>query len=77
MSNSANVIPNGTNIQIDQGFGNFSYGVVIAFDATTLNQMGHKGNYSIRLTGGVTATMRPVKIGSVSNVLHSNVSLKS
>ena len=70
------IIPNGSPVKIDQGFGVFTYGVIKSYDATTKNSMGHRGNYMVRLTGGLDCFNKPAKLDSVIQVLATNVSPK-
>ena len=66
-------IAKGEKIKIDQGFGRFTEGTIESFDDTKPNQLGHKGNYMIKITGGVDCFGKPAKIGQVTKVLKSHV----
>ena len=71
-------LTNGTNVKIDQGFGEFVYGQVISFDSKKRNLCGWKGNYKIKVTGhsdNLTKILKSViKVGSIRTVLSDNVS---
>lgn len=63
----------GKQVKINQGFDTFTYGQVLSYDNKKKNIMGFKGNYSIKITGGVDCFGRPAKIGDTITALWSNV----
>lgn len=67
-------LPVGSSVKIDQGGGRFTFGVVEGFTSGRKgNSLGMRGNYTIRLTGGVDCFGRPAEPGKVCTVLYSNV----
>lgn len=69
------VIQKGQRVKINQGFGNFTEGVVRSFDDKKKNLCGFKAHYEIEVTGGVDCFGKPAKIGQIQTVHHSDVSV--
>lgn len=68
-----NIFEQGTKVSINNGFGNFAYGVVQSYDATAKgNVLGNKGNYTVQLTHGIDCFDRAVEPGLVI-VAHESI----
>lgn len=61
-------------VKIDQGFGNFTYGLVVSYDSREKNVCGWRGNYRIEVTGGVDMRGKPARVGEIRTALHTHVS---
>lgn len=67
-----NVIPNGSKAKVALGFEQYTEVEIISFSSKR-NRLGHKGNYKVRIIGGVDIYGNRAKVGSIQEVLHSNV----
>lgn len=64
----------GKSVKVNQGFNKFTLGEVVSYTPDA-NRLGNKGNYLIKITGGVDCFGKPAKIGALKNVQESNVEL--
>lgn len=59
--------------RINQGFGKYTEVEIISHDENSVNRLGNKDNFTVRVTGGVDCFGKPAKIGAVKTVQASNI----
>ncbi|WXB47834.1 hypothetical protein WCWAEYFT_CDS0132 [Vibrio phage VB_VaC_TDDLMA] len=58
---------------INQGFGKYTEVEIISHDKDSINRLGNKDNYKVKITGGVDCFGKPAKVDQIQNVHASNI----